>query len=193
MADTRGIEDDARAFLDAARRATLGTIAPDGRPRLVPVCFVVVGSHVFIAIDDKPKRSADPLDLARVRDILERPAVTLLVDTWDEDWARLGWVRLDGSADLVEPSGPGHAEAVAALRSKYPQYGPTPSTTARDPDRDRARRRLGRPRGGLSRRLLNRAVGVVRRAGMASWSRDESWLRHLLDPARDRPGGRSAA
>lgn len=120
--DTRGITDDVRAFLNAARHATLGTIARDGRPRLVPVCFAVVGEHVFIAIDDKPKRSADPRELARVRDILERPAVTLLVDTWDEDWAKLGWVRIDGSADLVEPAVPGHAEAIVALRSRYPQY-----------------------------------------------------------------------
>ena len=30
-----------RAFLESARTATLATIAPDGVPRLVPICFVV--------------------------------------------------------------------------------------------------------------------------------------------------------
>ena len=105
-----------------ARRATLGTIAPDGRPRLVPVCFVLVGELVFIALDDKPKRSADPMELARVQDILARPTVSLLVDVWDEDWSKLGWVRVDGLADLVGARATGHAEAVAALRAKYPQY-----------------------------------------------------------------------
>ncbi len=119
---TSTLEGDARTFVADARRATLGTIAPDGRPRLVPVCFVLVGDLVFIALDDKPKRSADPMELARVQDILARPTVTLLVDLWDEDWAKLGWVRVDGLADLVGPRVPGHAEAVAALRTKYPQY-----------------------------------------------------------------------
>jgi PPOX class probable F420-dependent enzyme len=123
MTSTSGhLEDEARAFVSAARRATLGTIAPDGRPRLVPVCFVLIGADVFIAIDDKPKRSADPLSLARVRDILARPTVTLLIDAWDEDWSKLAWVRIDGAADLLEPAAPGHDKAVTALRTKYPQY-----------------------------------------------------------------------
>ncbi len=120
--DTLHITDEARAFLGAARRATLGTIAPDGRARLVPVCFVLEEEVVFIALDDKPKRSADPMELARVQDILARPAVSLLVDVWDEDWSMLGWVRADGLADLLDPRAPGHAHAVAALRMKYPQY-----------------------------------------------------------------------
>ena len=123
MADTSDrLEGEARAFVVGARRATLATIAPDGRPRLVPVCFELVDDDVWIAIDDKPKRSADPMDLARVRDILARPAVTLLVDRWDEDWSRLGWVRLEGRADIVEPAAQGHAEAIDALRAKYAQY-----------------------------------------------------------------------
>ena len=123
MADTADhLEGEARAFVAAARRATLATIAPVGRPRLVPVCFQLVDNHVWIAIDDKPKRSTDPKDLARVRDVIARPAVTLLVDRWDEDWGRLGWVRIDGNAEIVGSGGPGHAAAIDALRAKYPQY-----------------------------------------------------------------------
>jgi PPOX class probable F420-dependent enzyme len=123
MTTTTGeLEGDARTFVGDARHATLGTVAPDGRPRLVPVCFVLAGEVVFIALDDKPKRSADPMELARVQDILARPTVSLLVDVWDEDWSKLGWVRVDGLADLVGPRATGHAEAVAALRAKYPQY-----------------------------------------------------------------------
>jgi hypothetical protein len=44
---------------------------------------------------------------------------------WDEDWRRLAWLRLEGTAVLLEPAGdarPEHAAAVAALRAKYPQY-----------------------------------------------------------------------
>ena len=113
------------AFLVAARTATLATVAPDGRPRLVPVCFVVGGDGrvIHTPLDEKPKSVVDPHDLERVRDIAARPEVGLLVDRWSEDWSELGWLRVDGSASLVEPGfDPDHGDAVAALRAKYPQY-----------------------------------------------------------------------
>jgi PPOX class probable F420-dependent enzyme len=117
------------AFLAAARTAVLATIDGGGLPRLVPICFVVVespGLVLYSPLDEKPKRVHDMHDLARVRDILERPEVALLVDRWSEDWGRLGWLRLRGMADLVEPDDAAasdeHRTAVAALRRKYPQY-----------------------------------------------------------------------
>jgi PPOX class probable F420-dependent enzyme len=117
------------AFLTAARTAVLATIDDGGVPRLVPICFVVTESPRLVLhspLDEKPKRVADPHDLQRVRDIVERPEVALLVDRWSEDWSRLGWLRLRGLADLVEPDDAAaageHSGAVAALRRKYPQY-----------------------------------------------------------------------
>jgi PPOX class probable F420-dependent enzyme len=113
-------------LLATARRAVLATIDPRGRPRLVPICFVVGGEaplHLYSPIDEKPKASADPRILARVRDVLARPEVGILVDRWDEDWTQLGWLRLDARAQLVEPgTTPEHDQAVARLRRKYPQY-----------------------------------------------------------------------
>jgi PPOX class probable F420-dependent enzyme len=110
-----------RRFLAAARTATLATVAADGRPRLVPICFVVVGDVVWSPLDEKPKAVRDVRSLARVRDILERPAVSLLVDRWSEDWSDLAWLRLAGRASLVEPELV-PAPVVAALREKYRQY-----------------------------------------------------------------------
>jgi PPOX class probable F420-dependent enzyme len=56
-----------------------------------------------------------------VRDVLERPTVSLLVDRWSEDWSELAWLRLHGRASLVDPEAvPG--AVLAALREKYPQY-----------------------------------------------------------------------
>ena len=100
------------------------TVGEDGVPRPVPICFVLDpdAAVLFTPIDEKPKRTVDPYDLARVRDIEARPEVTVLVDRWDEDWTRLAWVRCRGRATLLEADGPGHAEAVAALRAKYVQY-----------------------------------------------------------------------
>jgi PPOX class probable F420-dependent enzyme len=114
-----------RAFLEASRRAVLATIAADGRPRLVPICFVVDGEPpiLYTPIDDKPKQSDDPLALARIRDIQADPRVTVLVDRWDEDWTRLAWLRVEGRAQLFDAAPESdHANAVAALRAKYPQY-----------------------------------------------------------------------
>ncbi len=116
-------------FLAAARSAVLGTVTADGRPRLVPICFAFEAAEgrlrIWTPLDDKPKRVADPHDLKRVRDIEANPAVSLLVDAWSEDWSGLGWLRLDGRAELIEPGGSASAEhgvAVAALRARYPQY-----------------------------------------------------------------------
>jgi PPOX class probable F420-dependent enzyme len=113
-----------RAFLASARTATLATIAPDGAPRLVPVCFVLAGEIVYSPLDEKPKAVDDVRDLARVRDLIARPDVGLLVHRWSEDWDELGWLRLRGKASLLEAAEAPerHATAVRALRAKYPQY-----------------------------------------------------------------------
>jgi len=120
------------AFVAEARRAVMATIRPDGEPRLVPVCFVLADEPddlgrpiLYSPIDEKPKQSSDPRRLGRVQDLLILPAVTVLVDRWSEDWARLGWVRLSGRGILLEPEPRERAEhgrAVKALRAKYAQY-----------------------------------------------------------------------
>ncbi len=113
-----------RSFLASARRAVLATIGPDGRPRLVPICFVVDDERPVLhtPLDDKPKRDDDPLTLARVRDIRADPRSTVLVDRWDEDWNGLAWLRCHGRATILEPGAAEHASAVVALRAKYRQY-----------------------------------------------------------------------
>ena len=125
---------DAWSFVAASRRATLATIDSQGRPRLVPVCFVLRGGagaelpeqpRLYTPLDEKPKRVVDPHTLARVRDLLARDDAQLLVDRWDEDWSHLGWVRLHGHAQILEPDGTAADErdtAIRALRAKYPQY-----------------------------------------------------------------------
>ena len=107
-----------RALLASARTATLATVAREGRPRLLPICFVEMDGWLWSPIDAKPKSTSDPRGLARVRDIEARPDVTVLVDHWSEDWSELAWLRIDGRAELVKAVQP----VVDALRAKYPQY-----------------------------------------------------------------------
>lgn len=109
------------ALLAEARRATLATMASDGGPRLVPVCYAIVEDTIWIALDEKPKAVQDVRDLARVRDVVARPDVTLLVDRWSEDWTDLAWVQIHGTARLVEPDRVPRT-VIPALRGRYQQY-----------------------------------------------------------------------
>jgi len=120
-----------RAFAAAQRRAILATLSRSGQPRLVPICFVLAdpsdgtpGTLLYSPLDEKPKRDAEVRALARVRDILERPDVTLLFERWSEDWSQLAWLRVRGRAALIEPNDDpeAHQRMVEALRVRYPQY-----------------------------------------------------------------------
>ena len=48
---------EARRRVGTARVARLGTLTPDGRLHLVPMCFALDGGTLYTAIDAKPKRS----------------------------------------------------------------------------------------------------------------------------------------
>ena len=70
-------------------------------------------------VDEKPKRSGGTT-LKRLRNITENPAVTVVVDRYDENWEKLGWVMLRGCAEILT-QGSEHDDAQALLRSRYPQ------------------------------------------------------------------------
>jgi PPOX class probable F420-dependent enzyme len=120
-----GLSVEQRAFADAQRVGRLATVNADGSPAVVPVCFAVIdldsGPAVVTPLDDKPKQESGR-NLARVRNIIERGAATLLLDEYSEAWSRLAWLTLKGQGRLIEPGEPGHSEAIAALRVRYPRY-----------------------------------------------------------------------
>ena len=76
------------------------------------------GDVLYTAVDEKPKRTRA---LQRLRNIEANPRVEVLIDHWDEDWSRLWWVRLRGTARIVEDR-----HAVELLTAKYPQYAEHP-------------------------------------------------------------------
>lgn len=99
--------------------ARMATVDPSGRPHVVPICFAVEGDTLYTAVDEKPKRTRA---LRRLRNLEANPHVEVLIDHYEEDWSRLWWVRLRGTARVVgdEP------HALELLRAKYPQYRERP-------------------------------------------------------------------
>ncbi|HLN08157.1 MAG TPA: TIGR03668 family PPOX class F420-dependent oxidoreductase [Xanthobacteraceae bacterium] len=113
------LSDLERRFLDDRRIAHLATADRQAVPHVLPVCFALAASTLYITIDDKPKRHGGAA-LKRVRNILENPAVAVTADRYDEDWTRLGWVMLRGRADILIGDSE-HDDAQALLRTRYPQ------------------------------------------------------------------------
>ena len=114
-------------LLDTWPVARLATVGAGGRPHQVPIVFARAAGRLWSAIDAKPKGAGEP---ARVRNVRAHPEVSLLLDHYDADWRRLWWLRIDGTAAVVQPP-PGERDAgvaagVAALRAKYPQYAAIP-------------------------------------------------------------------
>jgi PPOX class probable F420-dependent enzyme len=107
-----------RRFLAHQRVAHLATADRGAVPHVVPVCFAVSGGTLYITIDEKPKRSATALK--RLKNIAENPAVAVVVDRYDENWARLGWVMLRGRAEILR-EGQEHQDAQDLLCARYPQ------------------------------------------------------------------------
>src|SRR6184192_4514572 len=116
------LSDAERRFLAQQRIAHLATADRRAVPHVVPVCFAIAGSSLYVAIDEKPKRHPATA-LKRLKNIAENPAVAVVVDRYDEDWTRLGWVMLRGRAEILD-SGPEHDRAQALIVARYPQLRP---------------------------------------------------------------------
>ncbi len=97
-----------------ARVARLTTVGADGRPHVVPICFVFDGDTLYTAVDEKPKSTRR---LQRLVDVEANPDVAVLIDHYEEDWSQLWWVRLRGRARIVE-----NGRALRLLAAKYEQY-----------------------------------------------------------------------
>jgi PPOX class probable F420-dependent enzyme len=107
----------ARELLAAQRVGRLAFLDDEDRPRVLPVTYAVLGDAVWSAIDDKPKRAAEP---ARVRYLRRRPEAALCVDRYSDDWSRLAWAQLLGRVDILSAAESG--AALQALAARYESY-----------------------------------------------------------------------
>jgi PPOX class probable F420-dependent enzyme len=104
--------------LGEARVGRLATADAEGRPHVVPFVFALDEETLYWAVDEKPKRSKD---LKRLANIRENPRAEVVVDSYEEDWTKLWWVRASGRARILDPGGE-HDRALSLLAEKYRQY-----------------------------------------------------------------------
>lgn len=114
------LTDEQAAFLAGQRVGRLATADAHANPHVIPVCFAIENASLYVAIDEKPKRT-DARSLKRLRNVLVNPSVAFVADHYGEDWTQLGWVMLRGRAEILT-DGPEHDHAQALLRERYPQY-----------------------------------------------------------------------
>jgi PPOX class probable F420-dependent enzyme len=111
-------EAEARRRLAASKVAHLGTVSAEGRPQVVPIVFALDGVTLYFAVDAKPKKTTR---LARLKNIAANPAVSVLVDHYEDDWTRLWWVRADGTAHIVTDDAEAQ-RAIDLLTKRYEQH-----------------------------------------------------------------------
>ena len=112
--------EDTRRFLDAHRIGHLATTGPDGAPHVMPVCYALDDEALYFVADAKPKRRP-ARQLTRLRNVRATGLAAIVVDDYDEDWTRLAWVLVRGTATIVDDPAL-HARSLALLRARYPQY-----------------------------------------------------------------------
>ena len=111
-------------FAAEGRVARLATVDEAGYPHVVPVCYATNGHAYYSPLDAKPKKN--PVSrLKRVRNIRANPRVALLIDHYEEDWAHLRFVMVQGRAELLD-GGTEWQAARILLEAKYPQYRSLP-------------------------------------------------------------------
>jgi len=111
-----------RSRFESAPVARLATVGADGQPHIVPISFALDEQTLYFAVDSKPKRTTN---LKRVRNLAAHPAVSVLVDHYEDDWNRLWWVRMDGDARVVTDDAETR-KAIQLLAARYSQYRANP-------------------------------------------------------------------
>jgi len=115
------IDTSTQQFIGEHRVARLATADGEGRPSVIPICYVFDGEAIYTPIDEKPK-SVPARRLKRVRNIEANPRVALVIDDYSDDWNRLAYVLIRGLAVVIFAGGAEHSRVVQLLREKYPQY-----------------------------------------------------------------------
>ncbi len=105
-----------------ARIGHLATVDSNLQPYLTPVVFVLHRGNIDIPLDDKPKKVSTK-ELKRVKNIQENPKIAFLIDNYDEEWKKLWFVMIKGTAKICDKSEEQQVRTLQRiLVEKYPQY-----------------------------------------------------------------------
>jgi PPOX class probable F420-dependent enzyme len=119
-------EKEINDLLDSHPVARLATIGPNAKSHQVPIVFARVAGRLWSPVDGKSKSGGE---LRRLENIRGNSDVSLLLDHYEDSWAELWWIRVDGTARIVtavSEQDPGVSDVAEALLRKYPQYKKTP-------------------------------------------------------------------
>ena len=107
-------------FIQTQRVARMATVDKSGKPLVLPICYAYYGNYLYTPIDKKPKRVA-PKELKRIKNIEINPQVSVLIDRYYEDWTRIAYIIIHGTAVVID-RGKEYRESLTILGEKYRQY-----------------------------------------------------------------------
>jgi PPOX class probable F420-dependent enzyme len=112
--------DEAWSLLAGADHGVLATVHPERGVDAVPVVFALDGDRVVLPVDTVKAKTTTRLQ--RLENVARDPRCVLLVDHYDDDWSQLWWVRVHGTARVVD----GRAGAL----TRFPAYREEGAVTA---------------------------------------------------------------
>ena len=92
--------DEAWSLLRASDHGVLATVHAERGVDAVPVVFAVDGERILVPVDTVKAKSTTRLQ--RLVNLAHDPRCVLLVDHYDDDWSQLWWVRVHGTATVIE-------------------------------------------------------------------------------------------
>lgn len=98
-------------FVALERVCRVATTGAAGMPHVVPVCHALGGGKLYIGSGKGRK----------VKNLVENPQVTIVVDAYSDAWSLLRGVMIQGRARLI-PRGRAFRRGRDLLYRKYPQY-----------------------------------------------------------------------
>ena len=107
-------------FIQTQKIARMATIAKSGKPLVLPICYAYDGNYIYTPIDKKPKR-VRPMELNRIKNIVNNPNVSVVIDRYYEDWTRIAYIIIHGTAVVLD-GGKEYRESLRILSEKYLQY-----------------------------------------------------------------------
>ena len=109
------LSDHERRFLLTRRVGHLATADSRAIPHVLPVCFTISQGTALHHHRREAEARGWTSTQARHATSSCNPMVAIVVDRYDEDWTRLGWVMLRGRAEILR-AGTEHDRAQELLQ-----------------------------------------------------------------------------